>query len=292
MSRDLPLDVREWLDAGRYLDREGNRIYVYDTNSHPGPAVFILHGFPSSSYDWHLVAPKLAVRARVVTFDFLGYGLSDKPPDARYSLFEGADLAEAVARDCGVERCVLVTHDMGQTVGAELMQRHAEGKLPFTLDHVIVTNGSTFIDMAALSDGQKLLLEMPDEQLPEPLDLEGFRPALLETFSDEHRPPREEIDAMLALLRHNGGDRLLPRLIRYVEERRANLDRWTGALTSHDGPMSVVWGEQDPIAVVDMAHRIKDERPSTDLVIWPDVGHWPSIEVPDRMADAILERMP
>src|SRR5688572_10389507 len=113
----LPIAVREWRDDGRFITHADRRIFVFDTNSHPGVCAFILHGFPSSSFDWHLVVPQLAARVRVVTFDFLGYGLSAKP-DIAYSLFDQADIAEAVAADCAIERCVLISHDMGDTVAA------------------------------------------------------------------------------------------------------------------------------------------------------------------------------
>lgn len=288
---DRPAGVGDWLDMGRFVDVEGRRVFAVDTNSFAGRVVLILHGFPSSSYDWRLVVPELAKRRRVVTFDFLGYGLSDKPIDARYSLFEQADLAEAVVRDMGVERCVLVSHDMGDTVAAELLARYTEGRLGFEVERAILTNGSIFIDMAQLSTGQQTLLSLPDEMLPEPLPAEGFKPGLRETFSADHQPGEDELDAMIWLLRHQDGDRLLPRLIRYIEERRANQERWTAGLVEFAGPLTAIWGAQDPIAVVGMTERLKEIRPSTEVVVWPDVGHWPSIEAPSRLAQAIGERL-
>lgn len=286
----LPAAVRDWRDDGRFITVGGHRIFVLDTNSHPGRFVFILHGFPSSSFDWHLVVPEVARRARVVTFDCLGFGLSDKP-DQAYSLFEQADIAEAVAAECGIERCVLVSHDMGDTVAAELLKRYTEGRLAFTIERSVLTNGSIFIDMAQLSAGQQFLLSLPDERLPEPLDLDGMRPGLRETFSADNPPPEEELDAMVQLIRADGGDQLLPRLIRYIEQRRANQDVWTKALVDFDGPMTALWGELDPIAVVAMTDRLKDLRPQTEVVRWPDVAHWPAIEVPGRVSAAILDRL-
>lgn len=286
----LSTNVSDWRDAGRFLEHAGHRIFVLDTNSHPGRSIFILHGFPSSSYDWHAIVPELAKRARVVTFDFLGFGLSDKP-DMAYSLFAQTDLAEAVAADCGIESCVLVSHDMGDTIAAELLKRQNEGKLGFTIERSILTNGSIFIDMAQLSTGQQLLLSLPDEKIAQPLDLNGFKPGLSETFSKDHPASDEELDAMIELLRNNGGDQMLPRTIRYIEERRANQDRFTAGLVDFDGPMTALWGEQDPIAVLPMTHRLKELRPSTEIVTWPDVGHWPSIETPERVSEAILERL-
>jgi pimeloyl-ACP methyl ester carboxylesterase len=286
----LPIAVREWRDDGRFIEVAGNKIFVMDTNSHPGPFVFILHGFPSSSFDWHLVVPELAKKQRVITFDFLGFGLSDKP-DQAYSLFEQADIAQAVAADCGIDRCVLVSHDMGDTVAAELLMRQAEGKLPFTIDRSILTNGSIFIDLVQLSVGQQFLLALPDERLPEPLGLDGMRPGLRDTFSDANPPADAELDAMVELIRHNGGDQLLGRTVRYIEERRKHQARWTEGLASFGGPMTALWGEKDPIAVIAMMDRLAEVRPTTEIIRWPDVSHWPSIEVPDRVSAAILERL-
>jgi pimeloyl-ACP methyl ester carboxylesterase len=49
---------------------------------------------------------------------------------------------------------------------------------------------------------------------------------------------------------------------------------------------------QDPVAVVAMADRIKLWSPTTDLYKIQESGHWPSIEVPDIIADAIICRLP
>jgi pimeloyl-ACP methyl ester carboxylesterase len=284
----LPIDVRNWRDDGRFVTVGDDQIYVMDTNSHPGAFVFVLHGFPSSSYDWHLVVPELAKRARVVTFDFLGYGLSDKP-DTRYSIFEQTDVAEAVAAECGIERCVLVSHDMGDTVAAELMMREHEGKLGFAIERSILTNGSIFIDMAQLSPGQQFLLSLPDERLAEPMGGDGLAPGLRETFGVD--PSDAELEAMVELIRHNGGDQLLPRLIRYIEERRANQERFTAGLVNYAGPMTALWGELDPIAVIAMTEHLAEIRPATEIETWSDVGHWPSLEAPERVAAAILDRL-
>lgn len=285
---DRPAAVAEWQDMGHHIKVAGYRIFCVDTNSHTGEVVFVLHGFPSSSFDWREVVPLVARKRRVVTFDFLGYGLSDKPADGPFSLFAQTQIAEAVADQMGVRSAVLVSHDMGDTVAAELLMRHQEGRLGFDVTRAILTNGSIFIDMAQLSDGQQMLLSLPDEALAEPLPLDGMRPGLRETFG--RQPDEAELDAMVWLLSREGGDRLLPRLIRYIEERRANQERFTQGLVGFAGPLTALWGELDPIAVVAMTDRLKELRPDTEVVRWPDLGHWPSIEDPARVAAAIVER--
>lgn len=283
----LPEPVQEWHDNGAHWRDGDHDIFVIDQGA--GDAILILHGFPSSTHDWVDVVGPLAAEHRVLAFDMLGYGLSDKPPEGPFDLMAEADRAERLLAERGVDRVMLVTHDMGQTVGAELMARHEEGRLAVELTGVVVTNGSTFIDLAQLSPIQQALLAMPDEMLPEPLDPAGLTAALPATFSPAFPPSAETVEAMVALLQREGGDRLLPKLIRYIEQRRANLDRWSSGLMDFTGPMKVIWGELDPIAVVAMADRLRERAHPTMVEVWSDVAHWPSIEVPQRMADAILD---
>jgi len=285
---DLPTQFAAWRDRGTFLDWDGHRIFTVDAGPRDAPTVLVLHGFPTSSLDWHQVVPLVEDQVRFVTFDMLGFGLSDKPTDQPYSLFRQADLAAFVARELGVTSCRLVGHDMGQTVLAELLARRADGQLELAVTDVLITNGSTLIELANLSPIQQVWLEAPDEPRDEPEDLETLRPQMPFTFGPDHAPDEDTLDGMLASIRHNGGDRLLPRLVRYVNERRAHLDRWTVALTGHGLPMTIAWGELDFIAVVAMAHRFKQLCPSAELVTWPDVGHWPPIEVPDRLADLVV----
>ena len=108
--------------------RSSRRIYVERYEP-----LLLMHGFPSSSFDWRHVIDALAGERRVVTFDFPGFGLSDKPSGVRYSLFDQADVAEAVVRSLGIERAAVVSHDMGDSIAAELYARSTEGTLPFEI---------------------------------------------------------------------------------------------------------------------------------------------------------------
>jgi pimeloyl-ACP methyl ester carboxylesterase len=100
----------------RGLDSGGN-VFVRSADG-DGPTIVLLHGFPSSSYDFRAVLPHLSGRAWL-TMDFLGFGLWDKPRPHRYSLLEQADLVEAVI----AESVAPIAHDMGTSVTAELLAR-------------------------------------------------------------------------------------------------------------------------------------------------------------------------
>ncbi len=114
--------VNTWESTGERCDTPHGSVWYRDTGVPVGgdsdaPAVLVLHGFPSSSFDWRHVLPALSARHRVVLFDFLGFGLSDKP-DRRYSIELQADAAEAVIAATELARVHLVSHDMGDTVAA------------------------------------------------------------------------------------------------------------------------------------------------------------------------------
>jgi pimeloyl-ACP methyl ester carboxylesterase len=257
-----------------------------DADAGARPPVLVLHGFPTSSHDWHRILDRLARRHRVVVPDLLGFGLSDKP-DQRYSLFEQADLVEAVAGDLGLDEVSLLTHDMGDSVGGELLARSLDGSLSFDVARRVLTNGSVYIDMAHLTDGQQLLLALPDERLADGLGRDALVDALRGTFAPDALVPDEDVQVGAELILRDGGDRLLPRTIRYVEERREHESRWTGAIERHPSPLTIVWGDLDPIAIWPMAERVHEARPDATLVRLRGIGHYPMLESPDELAAAL-----
>src|SRR5262249_58499602 len=92
---ELTERTQAWVEAGTFTEVGGNRIFVRERSgdAERAPLLF-LHGYPSSSYDWRHAFEKLGGR-RLLVFDFLGYGLSDKPRDQLYSLSIQADIVEA-----------------------------------------------------------------------------------------------------------------------------------------------------------------------------------------------------
>ena len=226
----VPVDLKIWRDEGRFERVDGHNMFVHasGTAKSRGHGVLITHGFPGSSIDWKNVVPRVALHTRVVVSDFLGFGQSDKPTDGtfetHYSLFQKADRIIEIARREGLKEVVLVIHDMGQTVGAEIMARQEEGKLPFKIKHAIILNGSTLVDMVQFVPEQVKMLKAPDkltDRVP-PETLKQFM-AQKGLFSTEHAPCQALLDVMVAQVRAKEGDRLLTRLNRYQLERKENL---------------------------------------------------------------------
>lgn len=287
--------VDDWAALGGYTSAGGHQVWCRRVRAQVDagrPPLLVLHGFPTCSYDWRPVLDALSAQRDVILFDFPGFGLSDKP-DVRYGLRRSADAAEAVATHFGLDHVDLLTHDMGDSVGGELLARSIEGTLPFTVGRRVISNGSIYLGMAQLTIGQNLLMGLSDA--PEPLvGADGgasFRNGVIATFAPDSPVDDDEMDALTVLAARAGGLDLLPRTIRYLEDRRSEEARFTGAIETHDSPLGVVWGDLDPVAVHAMAERLIERVPEAVLVTLTGVGHYPMVEAPARFAAAVLESL-
>ncbi len=263
-----------------------------------GPQVheplLILHGFPTSSFDYAAVLDPLRAGRRVILFDGLGYGLSAKP-DLHYTLALQADVAMALVRELELSRLALLTHDVGNTVGGELLARRAEGTWAVEVTRRVITNGSIYIAQAHLTSGQQMLLSLPDEKLsPDaPVTAASLARSLRETYSPMSSLSHEgsvvdHVPATVEQITRDDGQLLLTRLIRYIEERRENESRFTGAIESDPSPLHIVWGMDDPIAVPTMVDTLLAVRPDATVVRLDGVGHYPMVEAPTLFLAAAL----
>jgi len=231
---------------------------------------------------------------RVLLLDGLGYGLSAKP-DLHYTLALQADLAQAFVAELGLARLALLTHDVGDTVGGELLARRREGSWDVEVTRRVLTNGSIYIEQAHLTNGQLLLLSLPDEKLPPevPVNAESLAQSLRDTYSPRvSLPPagsrQDPIPPTVEQILHDDGHLVLTRLIRYIEERRQNERRFTGAIEADPSPLHIVWGLDDPIAVPSMVDTLVAARPDATVVRLDGVGHYPMVEDPGRFLEAVL----
>lgn len=286
--------IDAWRAAGRTIDG----VFVRDEPAADGsagaadlPPLLVLHGFPTCSYDFAPALPALAARRRVLLPDHLGHGLSAKP-DRRYGIRMLADAASAAVAALGVEEVDLLTHDIGDSIGGELLARDLEGELPFSVRRRVITNGSIYMDLVQLSDGQQLLLALPDE-VSDLIGEDGWKAGIRNTFAPGAAVADEELDALWAFTAVDGGHRLLPRTIRYIEDRRAEERRYTEPIETHGSPLAIVWGALDPIAVLPMAERLASVRasmqPDVTLTVLDGVGHYPMVEAPEQFAAAVLQ---
>ena len=286
----LSAPTKAWLASGRHVEVDGKRIFVVERGA--GPVVLLMHGFPTSCYDWTGVMEELAGGYRCVAFDFPGYGLSDKPAAYSYSLFQQTDVAEGIARALDIAEAHVVSHDVGQTIHAELLAREQEGRLAFRVLSSTLLNGSTLQDKATITPFQRLL--GANETLPQAIAIcESMSVNYIDGLRAIMKRPQaiSEEDALVMeeLLFYQDGNRRLPALAGYMRERYLHRERWLDAFKSAEAPTQIVWADGDPIANVEMGRALSKEVPQARYTELPGLGHFLLIEDHSAVAGYILE---
>ena len=289
MAEPIPAEVAAvhdaWARRGRHVRlAEGHRLFAVQEGA--GPDLLLVHGFPSTSHDFAAALPRLRERFRVTVFDQLGFGFSDKPLEASYSLLDQGRRAGELVRALGVERARVVGHDMGLTVAVEMLCRDEAGDLGFTMEGLVLCNGSHLVELANVTPLQKALLT--DEgaaAFAAGYDAERFAGMLRMVWADPSRTPAVDLRAITWWFR--GSLPVIGKIARYNLERTRHADRWRPVLGRTRVPIGVVWGDRDPIAVLEIGRRLADMSRSP-LTILDGVGHYPQMEDPERWAAAVL----
>ena len=284
MSDHLSPRVLAWQSSGELVTVGGRRIFVRRADGR-GPLVALLHGFPSSSYDWRGVLAGLTGR-RVLALDFLGFGLSEKPSGERNSLFGQADIVERLLADeSGPVQ--IVAHDMGTSVAAELLARDIEGQLGFTAAGALLFNGGMIVSLTSLTWAQRALRSPLGPAFARLSSRRVFVSQFGRLFSATHPLAPDEAEDQWALWQRAGGARHADRLITYIDERERHGERWLGAVRDWPGELRFAWGMRDPVATVRVFDGLRTLRPSAPVLELRALGHYPQIEDPASICDAI-----
>lgn len=282
--------VASWQAEGAAEEFREHSIHVF-SRAGDGPLVLMLHGFPSSSFDWREVLD-LVPGHPALAFDFLGFGLSDKPRDHPYTLGWQADLAEELVARHGESRPVFIcAHDMGTSVATELLARDISGELGFELAGAMLFNGSMILELSEPTLAQRMLRSRLGPVAARFSSERFFRKQFASIFSPDHPLTAEEEADQWSLINRNDGQRLGHRLVSYMDERVTYAERWHGAIRDWPGRLSFAWGMLDPVATPAVLEGLKDLRPDAPVTEFADLGHYPQIEDAERLGAALRDAL-
>ncbi len=293
---ELPADIgevmRQWRQKGHfYRLREGHRVFVVQEGD--GPDVVLVHGFPSTSHDFAAALPQILERhRRILVWDHLGFGFSDKPtdPTVSYSLLDQARRAGEIVAAHGVRCARVIGHDMGLTIAVEMLCLQQEGKLPFEIESLVLCNGSHLIELARLTPLQHALMTAEGAaEFARTYDPERFAEGFKFLWADPSRTAEADIRAIAYWIPWNNGLAVIGRIARYNIERSTYAERWRSIFARTNIPIDVVWGECDPIAVLAIGQKLA-ELANTDCAILHGVGHYPQMEAPASWVDLVLRQ--
>jgi pimeloyl-ACP methyl ester carboxylesterase len=264
----------------RYVEVDGLRIAYREVGS--GPAVLLVHGWPTSSLLWRDVMPHLADN-RVVAIDLPGFGSSAKPLDQRYDATFFEHVIDGFLAALGIDRVAIVVHDLGGPVGMHWALRN-----PGRVTGIGILNTLLYPEFspAVIEFVQRLMTPGEREKLVSPegvedilrfgvRDPERLDAALLAEFA----APFVAGDAQEALARAGIGFSI------------KQFQAIGAALPTIAVPVRVIYGRQDRVLpdIASTVDRLLADVPQAEVTILDDCAHFIQLEAPERIGPLLAE---
>ncbi len=295
----MDAELERWRSEGQHFDYLGFDVFyrVAGRSLGDGPHLLLIHGYPFNTFDWAPIWPTLTERFSVIAPDMLGMGFSAKPVAYRYSVHDHADMHEALLAELGVRSAHLLAHDLGDSVGQELLARSEFGEHVYgswDIESITWLNGGLFNEAYTPRAMQKLMSATPLGDILSPLQGSSLsrrilEPTINEMFGPNTKPSRQMLNTFHQILEFNDGKRVLHKVGRFLEDRYAHRNRWVRAMRQTNVSMRLIDGPVDPNSGAHMARRYTEVVPDADVVMLADdVGHWPQIEAPEAVLTHFL----
>jgi len=279
----------EWKALGEHVALNGHQVFVIEGGDHNAPALLLIHGFPTSSWDWAPMWSVLTQHFRVIAMDMLGFGYSDKPNRRNYTIHGQADLVEAVVKHKQLQDFHVLAHDYGDTVAQELLARQNEGLGAGNWLSCCFLNGGLFPETHRALLTQKLLLSPIGGLINRLSGFSQFKKNFSSVFGETTKPTEAELLSYWDIINTHGGKHIFHNLITYIRDRKLHRQRWIKALQDSRCPVALINGSVDPVSGAHMVARYKELNCRLDyLSELADVGHYPQVEAPNSVSSEYL----
>jgi pimeloyl-ACP methyl ester carboxylesterase len=277
------------------VPRKGGEIYarVYEGT---GPAFVLMHGFPDNLHIYDDLIPYLVAGGRrVVTFDFLGFGESDKPAGAIYGFKQQLEDLEAIVEALGLDRIIPVGHDAGGPAAINFAIEHPDRVASLCILNTFYAAAPTMrlpelIELFATTSLKALaraILQSP-EQVAWLLRFQQkqFHDALPESQQAHFRSFLGPIIDKNFLQQPSSGEAFAQLASQIFEEVTRNTHRLR-QLEALDIPVKLIWGEADPYLNRGVAEDLRSHLKHSSLHVI-SAGHWLQIDAPEQVAEVML----
>jgi pimeloyl-ACP methyl ester carboxylesterase len=195
-----------WKTKGNYFTHRGHNIFWREEGREDAPALLLIHGFPTASWDWLHIWPDLLRRYRLLTLDMIGFGYSDKPRAYTYSIVDQADIYDRFLAMRGVNEFHILAHDYGDSVAQELLARETERADRPKLRSVCLLNGGLFPETHRRVRIQSLLLSPIGPLVSLLTTKRKLSENMIAVFGKQYPPDTETLDSMWDILREQHGE--------------------------------------------------------------------------------------
>lgn len=268
--------------------------YHLYAREYPGeePAIVLMHGFPDNLHLYDRLLPWLSPSRRVVTFDFLGWGASDKPAGYPYTAANQVGDLDAVIEQLKLEQVVLVAHDASGPPAIDWALAH-----PDRVAALVLLN-TYYCAMPTLRPPEAIWLFSQ----PRVRAVARFVSTLFHNFVFRKMywwqvggfmRDAEVRDEFLPLLYQQFAitPSTQPAFFRLNEDLPSTVQdraRMIPQMKAFRRPVRIIFGAKDPYLNTGVAHRFHELFPTSDLFLIPNANHFVQIDEPEEIAHLLL----
>ena len=256
----------------------GEIVYFENSQLDKKPSVLLVHGFGANKENWLRFSRSFKDNYHVVIVDLPGHGKSVSSFDLNYSLENQVAWLHEFTQSIGLKSFHLAGNSMGGAISALYAVNYP--------DQVI---SATLLDPAGVHDFRSVMQDLIDEG-NNPLlveDAQGFNELL--NFALEQRPfipwPITAVSAEKAQARKSLHDKL------WSDMKVGQGESFKPLLEQIRVPTLVQWGEEDRVINYKNIEVFKTLIPSVKTHVWPNVGHAPMVEIPNKSAALMLSHI-
>lgn len=268
----------------RYITLGGHR-HRYIEKGSSEHTMLLIHGISSSLDFYEQVIPLLSRSFRVIAFDLLGFGLSDKPKGKDYSLELYSSLIHEFLEKTGSLGGNL--YATGHSMGGKYLIASALLN-PGTYSRIVLSNTDGFLHVPSFVRGMSL--PGVRSMLKKIVTTENISAKMLNSaFHDTGKVDPESYRKILDIARDpDAFDTVmaLNRNLKKLDLNRTGLRRRLEELTL---PVLVIWGENDRYLSPSLARSVLAEIPSSKLVMFEECGHSPMLEYPEKFTRTLTD---
>lgn len=272
----------------RFVEVNGVKLhYVEEGSGHP---IVLFHGNPTWSYLYRNMIPPLAAAGfRAIAWDYMGFGRSDKPHDARYVLQTHVDNSVAFVDALDLRDATFVMQDWGGPIGCGTAVARPDRVRALVIMNTwawVLPEGAVppFLEQFR-TRGLGELLQLAGNLFVESIPGGIFRKEnISETMMDAYRAPFRDHTSRTAVLQ-------FPRDIPFGENERSakTMSAITESLRNLDVPVLLLWGMEDRIFPPLFIEVWKDIFPKAETREVARAAHYLQEDAPEELAAAIAE---
>lgn len=257
------------------IEADGVNVFYREAGAPDAPIILLLHGFPTSSFQFRELIPRLADRYRVIAPDLPGFGFTEVPEPRHYKYsFDGlAETILAFTDALGLVRYTLYVFDYGAPTGFRLAMAR-----PDRVTAIVSQNGNAYEE--GLGDAWAPIRRYWSEPslenreaIRKGLNLAGLRREYSSGISnpDLIAPEGYTLDAAL-MARPGNTDIQLDLFLDYANNVKL-YPAFHEYFRKSQLPLLAIWGRHDPYFVPAGAEAFRQDNPNT-VVQFLNTGHF------------------